>query len=364
MDYKDAIPKAEKIFIDELVKHGSTFIDIKSGASFPSSFPFDSFPLDKLSEFVMYNDMDTSWEVWLENNYKSVNVKESIFIAEGGNWGDWDAFGERIRNAFRDATKKYFSVFNFDLLDIIENIADELSRLFMDKEEKKLRLSNDNRDYQFKILRLSIEQIQSLAADFASFLDSFITMQTILEKFHSYQLSTGKLIENAKGVIYSADYSNIDALNKIIDESNKLIPVYNELKSIDYDSIDYIRELFVCFENDHISLSVINIPKAECKTININFDPSFYLREIESQLGYLSELSHMARKEKESYELNRSSKSLFRLQIIMTISLFTSVAALFSISFGQIQSNWQTFAIIFFCSIVLTLGTYYFISRK
>ncbi len=364
MDHEKAIQIAQKLFIDEMLKHGSSFDDVKSGKKFPDSYNFDSFPLDKLQEFAMYGKMETEWSGWLAKRFENINIEETVFFVEGAIWGKWDAFGERIRKALRAAIHEYFSAFDIESQEITNNIADEVAEMIMDKDEEELRLSNDKIDYRLIVLQISLNQLNSMATDLGCLIDSFKNILPISSKFDSYQQRIDRLIENARSVIYSADYNNISALNLIINESNRLIPDYNDIKSFDYDSIDYIRELYVSYKNDHISLSVEEDPTAENNSVDIDFNPEHHLQQIDSQMGYLRELTHMARKEKESYELNRSSKSLFRLQIIMTISLFTSVAALFSISIDQIQGNWQIFGIIMSASVILTLLTYFIISRK
>lgn len=103
---------------------------------------------------------------------------------------------------------------------------------------------------------------------------------------------------------------------------------------------------------------------AENSIIQLPTDFSKGTKNLKSRVEFLKELTHIARKEKESAESNRMNRALFRLQIIMAISLFTSAAALFSVSINQIESNWLVVVIMLAFSAVLTWGTYYFIRRS
>jgi len=356
--------EAEQVFIDKLQKHSSSFSDVKSGVAFPTSFPFDNFPLNNLSEFVMYHAMKTSWDSWLNSKYQDIDISENIFFVEGANWTDGDAYGERTRSAFREAVVAYFGVFDIKLKDFILTIADELAEMLQGKATDELRLSNDKRDYQLVIINIPMSQLKSLAINFSVLIEPFFTAQKVREKIDSFTTRTTQFISDSKEIIYTPGRDEIKSINKIITDSNRLITDYNELGNLKLDSQNMISELFLSYENDTISITPNKIPTAESREIATNFESGLYSHDIDSQINFLKELTYMARKEKESFESQQMNRSLFRLQIIMIVTLFTSLAALFSISLSQITNNWLVFVIILTISVFLAWGTYYFISRK
>ena len=356
--------EAEQLFINELQKHSSNFSEVKIGTAFPDSFPFDSFPIKNLSEHVMYHAMKTPWESWLDSKYQNINVSENLFFVEGANWGEWDAFGERTRIAFRESVGAYFKFFNVIMNDVILNIADELAEMIKDKATDELRLSNKKRDYQLIIINTSLNQLKLLAKNFFALIKPFLAAQKMKEKIESFTARTIQFKSISKEIIYTPGREDIKPINKIITESNRLINDSNELENLKLDSQNNVSELFLSYENDIISLTLQKIPTAENIVLATNFNSDSFSQEIASQIKFLKELTYMARKEKESYESQQMNKSLFRLQIIMIVTLFTSLAALFSISLSQIINNWLIFLIILTISVILAMGTYFFISRK
>jgi len=352
--------KAEKLFIAKLKEHNNSFSDVKSGTAFPASFPFDSFPINNLSEYVMYHAMKTPWETWLDSRYQNIDVSENLFFVEGANWGEWDAFGERIRSAFREAVGAYFGFFNIRMEGVIIDIANELAEMMQDKATDELRLSNNNKDYRLIIINTSLNQLKLLAKNFSVLIEPLL----IREKIDSLTTKSKSFINDSKGILYRPNLKSIKSLNHLITESDRLITDYDELESPKLDPQNIIIELFLSYENDLISLTFQNIPTAENIVLTTNFGSVYYSEIIASQTNFLKEITYTAWKEKEIYESRQMNKSLFRLQIIMIVTLFTSLAALFSISLSQIINNWLIFLIILVISVFLAWGTYFFISRK
>lgn len=68
---KPADKKMINQFVQEFKNQGNSFDDIKNGKGFPASFPEKIFPLDKMQEYVMYHEMKSQWNDWLEEKFDS-----------------------------------------------------------------------------------------------------------------------------------------------------------------------------------------------------------------------------------------------------------------------------------------------------
>ncbi|MDZ7743757.1 MAG: hypothetical protein U5Q03_18990 [Bacteroidota bacterium] len=356
--------QGQEAFLSALKEHSSSFESVLKGRAFPDSFPFKSFPLERIEEFVLYHKMKTGWGAYLDEKFGDIDKDSSLFFVEGANWGDWDAFGAGIRTALGKALKAYFDVFGIQVDEVIRDLRDEIPEILLEKTTDELRLSGDNRDYRLAVLRIDKAQIESLAADLGALVEPLNEMQEAATRLKSFSSRMEKFKKESKTTIYQGDYNKLETLDQIIRESNRLITDYNEMRSGSYDPANFISEIYIAYEDGHISISTTKNATAEVNIVETNFVVHTDAGQMEKQIEILRELTHMARKEKESYEANRMNKSLFRLQIIMTISLFTSAAALFTVSMSQVKSNWDIVLIMLAFSIVLTLGTYFFVAKR
>jgi len=345
-----------------LIKNSVTSEELKSGIGFPKSFPFNVFPLASLHEYVMYHQMKTDWGTWVDQNFSNCSHDEGIILVEGANWGDWDAFGQNIRHCFSIDIRNFFNSNNIKLEELSFSLADLITETIMDKLKTELRLNNGQRDYQLGIICISKTLLSTIGKDLSELIAPLSLLARQLHFIDTFNSEMATFIKESKEIIYSGEYDNIQVLDKIIKESNKLNTQYNDIKSQGISSEQLPGKLYVSFTEEGL-IRVLDIadPTSEHSEINIE------LPDISTALGtnidFLKELTHITRKEKESFESNKMNRSLYRLQVIMTISLFTSLAALFSISFSQIEENWRLVVILIPIFAALTWGMYFFIKR-
>ncbi len=356
--------QAQEAFLSVFKEQSASFESVLNGQAFPESFPFKSFPLERLHEYVLYHKMKSDWKTHLEETFGDMERESSLYFVEGANWGDWDAFGAGIRTVLGKAMEAYFNVFNTRMDEVIDELRNEVSEILLEKTTDELRLSGDNRDYQLAVLKLHKEQIKMLATDLDALVEPLNEMQEAANRLKSFSDRMESFKKESKTAIYQGDYNDIDGLDQIIRESNRLITDYNEMRSGNFDPSNFLSEIYVAFEDGQISISTTKDTTAEISVVETNFVVHTDSEKMEGQIEILRELTHMARKEKESLEANRMNKSLFRLQIIMTISLFTSAAALFTVSMSQVKSNWDIVLIMLGFSIVFTMGTYFFVAKR
>jgi hypothetical protein len=312
-------PKFISQFLDFFKKYGNSYIEIKKGEGFPESYPFDIFPVENMEKHVMYGEMKTKWEKWLDEKFSDINKEHSIFILEGANWGDWDSMGKRFYGLLQSAVSEMFNKKGEFINEFIIEISESIKDMVMDKMTVKLRLNNKNRDYEFGVICLSYEQIESLASDLSPFIPELIRNQNISDKYNNFAEKLDKFIRDSKEIIYTGQYDDIKTLDNIIRESNRINTQYNELSDLGKKPQDILEQLVLSYQNGHISIQKDEIPTGENEIIRLPVYFSSDDRFSNSQVEFLKELTHIARKEKESAESNRMNRALFRLQIIMTI---------------------------------------------